>query len=288
VSAVTAPPCRGVTLAETLVATVLSGVVVAALHGVLLRGQRFYRAQPQILEVQRGVRAVALLLPAELRGLDASDGDIVAMSDTALTVKAPRALGIVCGEPDLSAGRVTVSDRLLFAFRAIDPARDSALLFRDGDTLRAADDRWIRAGVAGVGAAPCPDGSPGTRLSVTSAGGAAELEGVRAGAPLRTFEMVRYRLYVDGSRTWWLGLQSYTGGWSATTPLAGPLRARDGLRLGFADVDGAPTTVPAAVRRILLSIRGRSLRTIDDAGRRGGSFEDSVFTTVSLRNGARP
>jgi hypothetical protein len=285
---VTARAGRGVTLAETLVATVLAGVVVAALHGLVLHGQRFYGAQPQVLDVQRAVRTAALLLPAELRGLDPTDGDIVALSDTALAVKAPRALGFVCGEPDVSSGRVTVADRLLFAFRAVDAARDSVLLYREGDTLLAADDRWLRAGVAGAGAAACPDGSPGTRLTVTPAGGAAELEGVRAGAPLRTFELVRYRLYQDGSHAWWLGLQSYSGGWSATTPLAGPLRPRDGLEFEFTDADGMPTGAPVAVRRIRLSVRGRSQRPIAAAGRRSGLFEDSIFAFVMLRNGARP
>jgi hypothetical protein len=123
---------------------------------------------------------------------------------------------------------------------------------------------------------------------VTPAGGAAELEGVHAGAPLRVFEVIRYRIYEDGSHAWWLGLQSFSGGWSATTPLAGPLRARDGLRFGFTDASGMPTASPAAVRRVLLSVRGRSQRPSAVAGRRSGPVEDSISTSVWLRNGARP
>ena len=286
--ALSVPRGRGVTLVETLVATVLAGVVIAAVHAVLLGAQRFYRAQPQILDVQRGVRTAAHLLTAELRGLDASDGDIVAMSDTALTIKAPRALAVVCAVPDVASGRVIIADRLTYAFRAVDPARDSVLLFRDGDTLQDADDRWIRARVAAVAAAPCPDGSSGTRLTVAPAGGTAELDGVVAGAPLRTFEPVRYRLYEDASGTWWLGLQSYSGGWSATTPLAGPLRPRDGLRFAYTDAGGVPTAVPTEVRRVVVSVRGRSLEAIDAAGRRSGPFLDSLSTSITLRNGAHP
>ncbi len=282
------PAGRGVTLVETVVATVLSCLAIAAIHGLLLRAGRFYRAQPQILDVQRGVRAVAQLLAAELRGLDATDGDVIAMSDTSLTVKAPRALGILCASADALSGRVTIADRLTHAFRAIDPARDSVLLFSEGDTLRLDDDRWVRAGVGAVAAAACPDGAPGTRLTVTPAGGAADLETVRAGAPLRSFEVVRYRLYEDASREWWLGQQSYGGSWSATTPLAGPLRPGDGLRFGFAGADGAPATTPASVRLIRLEVRGRSLRTIAVAGRRAGPFVDSLSAVIALRNGARP
>ena len=281
-------PRRGVTLVETLVVTVLAGVAVAVAQGSLWRAQRFYRSQPQVLDVQRGLRAAAELLAAELRGLDPSDGDIVAISDTAITIKVPRALGILCAPPDGASGRVLLADRLTFGFRAVDPARDSALLFREGDTLRADDDRWVRAGVGAVSTAACPDGSPGTRLVLAAAAGAADLAGVFAGAPLRTFEVVRYRLYEDGSRTWWLGQQSYGGGWSATTPLAGPLRARDGLRLTYTDAAGAPTMDPTAVRAIGVTVRGRSLRPVDTPGRRSGAFVDSLTTAVAPRNGARP
>jgi hypothetical protein len=281
-------PRRGATLVEVLVAAVLAGVVVASLQAVLLGSQRFYRAQPQILDVQRNVRAVTQFLPAELRGLDAGDGDIVAMSDTAITIKAPRALGIVCGAPEVAASRVTVGDGFLSGYRAIDPARDSVLLFRDGDTLEEADDRWLRARVAAVGASPCPDGSAGTRLALVVTDGAAELAGVAPGAPLRTFEVVRYRLYEDGSHTWWLGVQSYGGGWSTTSPLAGPLRPRDGLRLAYLDAAGAETGLRTAVRQVLLTVRGRSVRRIETAGRRAGPYLDSLSTRVFLRNSARP
>ncbi len=278
---------RGVTLAETLVATVLTAAAVAVAQGAVARAQRFFRGQPQVLDVQRGIRTAAQVLVAELRGLDPGDGDLVAISDTAVTLKAPRALGVVCAPPDTVTGRVTLADRLTYAFRAVDPARDSALVLAEGDTLRDDDDRWVRARVAAAGPATCPDGAPATRLTLATAGGGADLAGVRAGAPVRTFEMVRYRLYEDGSRTWWLGQQSLSGAWSATTPLAGPLRPRDGLHLTWLDRADAVTTDPAAVRRIAVAVRGRSLRPLAVAGRVPGPFQDSLATAVAPRNGAR-
>jgi len=277
----------GFSLVELVVAVIIAGVIAAALHGVLLVGQRFYRAQPQILDVQRNVRSITQVLPAELRGLDAGDGDIVAMSDTALTLKTTRALGILCAAPETSAGRVTVGDDLLFGYRAIDPARDSVLLFREGDTLLESDDRWLRAQVTAVGSARCPDGSAGTRLTLALAGGGTELLGVTSGAPLFAFEVIRYRLYEDGARTWWLGLQSYSGGWSATSPLAGPLRPRDGLRFDYVDAAGAAAGTRTAVRQVLLTVRGRSLQRIEAAGRRSGPYQDSLSARVFLRNSVR-
>jgi hypothetical protein len=279
---------RGLTLVETVIAMTLAALVGAVLTGALLRSQRFYGAQPQILDVERNLRAIAQLLPAELRGLDAVDGDLIAFSDTAATLKAQRSFGVVCGTPDAPASRLTLANARLSGVRAIDPVRDSVLLYRDGDTLSDADDRWIRARVLAVGTAPCPDGSAGTRLTLAIQADGPDLSGVRSGAPLRAFEVVRYRLYEDGSRTWWLGLQSFGTGWSAASPLAGPLRPRDGLRLAFLDSAGAPAPSATTVHQVRIVAVGRSARAIATEGRRPGPFLDSVATLVLLRNGARP
>jgi type II secretory pathway pseudopilin PulG len=282
-------PRAAVTLVEVVVVLALSGVVAAALAGVLLANQRFYRAQAEILETQRSVRDAVQILAADLRGLDGSDGDLVALSDTAVTVKAGRAFGVLCARPDPSTRAILVGDHLLYGYRAVDPTRDSALVFRDGDTLLTTDDRWLRAPVTATGVAHCPNGAPATRLTL---GGAAvadgQLDGVSAGSPVRTFEMVRYRLYDDGSRTWWLGTQTWSGGWSATSPLVGPLRPKDGVRFDFLDAAGVPTSERTAVRQIRITVRGRSTHAIDTAGRRAGPFQDSLVTRVYLRNSARP
>lgn len=284
----TSPRGRGATLVEIVVATALAAVVVAALAGALFRGQRFYGAQPQVLDVRRNLRAIAQTLQEELRGLDPDDGDLIAVSDTAVTLKAGRAFGIVCGPPDMSLSRLTLANARLSGVRAIDPSRDSVLVYRDGDPLSETDDRWVRARVQAVGAASCADGSAGTRLTLSLQPGGPDLSGVTPGAPLRAFEVVRYRLYEDGSRTWWLGMQSYGAGWSTTSPVAGPLRPRDGLRLAFLDAAGAPAPVATAVRQIRIAATGRSARPIATDGRRAGPFTDSVTTLVAPRNGARP
>jgi prepilin-type N-terminal cleavage/methylation domain-containing protein len=282
-------PRRAFTLVEVVVVLAIGGVAAAAVAGVLFANQRFYRSQEQILETQRSVRDAVQLLAADLRGLDGSDGDIVALSDTAVTVKAERALGVLCARPDPFTRAILVGDHLLYGYRAVDPARDSALVYRDGDTLLASDDRWLRAPVTATGAAHCPDGSPATRLTLGgSAGASGQLDGVTAGSPVRTFEVVRYRLYDDGSRTWWLGMQTFSGGWSATSPLVGPLRPKDGVRFDFLDAGGAPTSDRTAVRQVRITVRGRSSQAIAAAGRRAGPYQDSLAIRVYLRNSARP
>jgi prepilin-type N-terminal cleavage/methylation domain-containing protein len=282
-----APPAF--TLVEVVVVLGVGGVVAAAVASVLLGNARFYRAQEQILETQRSVRTAAQILAADLRGADGGDGDIVALSDTAVTVKAARALGVVCARPDPSSRALTISNSRLYAYRAIDPARDSVLVFRDGDTSVASDDRWIRASVAATGPARCPDGAPATRVALGGmAGESGQLDGVTSGSPVTVFEVVRYRLYDDGTRTWWLGVQSFNGAWSATSPLVGPLSPKNGVQFEFFDAGGAPTSERTAVRQARITVRGRSPQVIVVAGRFAGPYQDSISTRVYLRNSARP
>lgn len=277
------------TLVEVVVVLALGGVLAAAVAGVLLGQQRLVSAEEEILQIQQNVRDAAQILATELRGLDGSDGDVAAISDTAVTIKAARGFGIVCAAPDLDARAITIGNSRYFGFRAVDPARDSVLVFREGDSLVASDDRWIRAPVVATGAARCPDDGPATRLVLRGlAGERGQLDGVTVGAPVRVFEVVRYRLYDDDSHAWWLGQQAFSGGWGATSPVAGPFRPKDGVRFAFFDAEGLPTSERTAVRQVGVTIRGRSARRISAAGRRPGAYEDSLSIRVYLRNSARP
>ena len=266
----------------------IAGILLGALGRVLWASMRFYQAQSQILDVRQNVRAVAQILPIELRELDAGDGDIVAMSDTAVTVKAMRGFAVVCAPPSVARAQITVRNALTYGYRAMDAARDSVLVFREGDPGLSADDRWLHAPIAAIAPAGCADGSAGTRLTLTGmVGGATQLDSVLQGAPLRTFETVSYRLYDDGAGAWWFGVRTHSAGsWSSTSPIAGPLRPRDGLRFEYRDEAGGVTTTRTAVARIRITVRGRSLIPIRIPGRRPGFFEDSLSTQIAVRNSA--
>lgn len=284
------PPQRGFSLVELLVALVVASIVLAGIAAALLAAQRFYRAQAQTLEVQQNVRVIAQVLAQEMRGLDAADGDIVAMSDTAIAFKAPRTFGVTCAAPDVARGALVLRNSLTSGLRAVDPARDSLLVFRDGDPAIATDDRWLRASLSATGSAACPDGAAGSRLTLGGvAGGLAELDGVSPGSPVRAFEVVRYRLYSDGDGLWWLGTQSFTGGgWSVTSPIAGPLRPRDGVAFAYTDAAGELVSSPSAVRLVRVAVRGRSSAPIRSVGRPAGAYQDSAAVSVFLRNSAHP
>lgn len=277
---------RGFTLVELLVVVVLAGAVLGAIGQLLQSNQQFYRSQSEVFDVEEGLRAVAQLLPAELRELSARGGDIVAMGRDSITLRAMRSLGVICAPPDVADGTVVVADSLSFGWRAVDPARDRALVFRDGDPATADDDRWLDLAVSSVSAgAPCGDGSAGTTLHL--AGATADLDSVSAASPLRTYERVTYRLYADDQGLSWLGERGYSdGGWSALSPVAGPLRRVGGLSFTYYDSAGAPTAVPAAVVRIGVVARGLSAGPIEVPGRAasGRQYEDSVVVQAALRN----
>ena len=282
---VTPRPREGFTLVELLVVVVVAAITLGAVGLLLASNQRFYRSESQILDVEEGLRAVAQLVPAELRELSAAGGDIIAMGRDSITLRAMRGLAFLCATPSAGAGTVAVADSLTFAWRAVDPSRDRALVFRDGDPSTGDDDRWLDFGIGGVGGATCDDGSSGTTLRLV--GPASDLDSVSAGSPLRTYERVTYRLYADDQGLSWLGERGYSdGGWSALSPVAGPLRRVGGLSFDYYDSAGAATTDPARVVRIGVTARGLSAGPIAEPGRAstGRSYEDSVAVQAALRN----
>jgi len=280
-------PARGYTLVELLVALVLGAVVLGAAGEVFLATQRFFRLQASALEVQEGLRVAMQVLSAELRELDPSGGDIVGLGPDSISIRATRGLEIVCAPPDVSGGRVAVRSSLSSGYRDVDPARDRALVFRDGDPSTDTDDAWIDLGIASAGgAATCSDGGAATEVRL--AGPVAELDSVGLGAPVRWYERAVYRLYGDETGAWWLGVRSWSGGsWASLSPVAGPLRHPSGLEFRYFDANGAATTDPARVVTIGLVVRGVGSALLQGAGGRQAHWSDSLITVVFPRNGRR-
>ena len=95
----------GFSLVELLVALVLFGAVTAGIYRVLVDNQRLYRAQTQRIDLQQNIRAAVTILPAEFRELDATNGDIKAMSATSITIRAMRQLGFICRSEERRVGK---------------------------------------------------------------------------------------------------------------------------------------------------------------------------------------
>lgn len=270
---------RGVTLIECLASIVVSGVLTAAVYALLLTGSRLARAESSALDVRRNVRTVAGVLRAELQGASAEAGDLLAISDSALTLRAQRGFGVVCAPPGASG--IVLDDSLLSLLRAIDATKDMALIYADGDPRTSTDDRWLQASIAWVRRGACANGAMGTVLSLGGATIAADLADVGTGSPVRLFEVLEYRRYRDQTGLWWLGVRGPAagGGWTASSPIAGPLLPRSGLAFRYTDTLGFTTSTPGAVATVEIVVHGIAAR----AHAPGLVREDSLTARIPVR-----
>jgi prepilin-type N-terminal cleavage/methylation domain-containing protein len=275
---------RGFTLIEILIALVLLGIVSTALYQLLVANQRLYRAQVENVAINESARAAVSIVPSEVREISAGEGDVIAMTATALTYKSMQGLYVQCTAPNTGALEITLDRTTFFGLRGISTA-DSILIFAEGDTTTRSDDGWISASVTST---TVGTSCPGTRPSITVglAGVApSDLGGSEAGAPVRTFRAAQILLYQDAAGDWWMGgrLFDKAGGvWGATQPVLGPLSGT-GLALTYTDAAGATTANPAAVARVGVTVESQSS---DPVYRTTGStyLLQDLVTQVAVRN----
>ncbi len=255
---------RGVSLAESVASLAAAGVVLAASGQALFAARRLLEATSRRLAARQQARAGAQVLAAELRDIAPAQGDLLLLQPTSLRMRAMRATGASC---EAGGGRVLVRRSTWAQVRAVDPARDSA-------ALRLASGEWERFAVTSTGGGACPGGGAADRLGSSGLSDSVAAR-VGTGAPIWVFEVVEYRLYRDASGDWWLGVRGAgAGGWSATSPVAGPLTS-DGLAIAGFDAGDAPTADPSRVRRLRVVVR---------AVRAVGVAPESTVTDVALRN----
>ena len=289
---------RGFTMIELLVALVLLGIVSAAVYRVLVNNQRLYMAQTQRIDLSQNIRAASTILPAEFRELDASEGDITAMSATSISMRAMRWLGFACNTPGLGGALNGVSvivrggapgQPLFFGARGIDNNRDSVLIYYDGNVNSRTDDFWATGAIT---AAPngqnCNDGTNGQRLilNINLLGLGPNVAGaIPLGAPVRGFERVAYQLYQPaGDTSWYVGFQPAG---QSMQPLIGPVLS-NGLTFQYFDVNGNVTAVRNQVARIDITVRARTTGAVRAGGQAArATIVDSVLTSVALRNNRR-
>ena len=294
---------RGFTMVELLVALVLLGLVSAALYRVLVNNQRLYMAQTQRIDLSQNIRAAANILPSELREIDASEGDIIAMSPTRLEIRAMRWIGFTCVAPVLGGALnpVTMVIRggapgqpLFFGARGMNVVSDTMLIYYDGNPTTRNDDYWARGTFTGVAPAAvnCPDPTappqPGQLvtfnlnllgLGINAAGA------IPVGAPVRGYEHVIYQLYQPaGDTSFYIGFQPAGG---TMQPLVGPVLT-NGLTFQYYAADGSVTAVKNQVARVDITVRARTTSAIRGGGQApAATVVDSISTSVALRNNRR-
>ena len=293
-------PRRGFTLVELLVALALASVVAAALLTVLVRQQRFYAGVAQLVETRAHIREGLGVLPNDLRNLSTAAGDLLAMSDSAIELRATIGSAVACDVgkhtldlPPLDAATMTLTTWL---------SRP-----QPGDDVHVLDDRTGELRSAGVtsvesGTTLCPGsplispsldaGKPRHRITVD----ASLPPGVGAGSPMRFTRRVRYSLYRSPSDArWYLGyteLNPSTHAFNAVQPVSGPYRAFDGgsasgVAFRFLDGSGEVATTGGKVAVIEVVVRGitRGIVRIDGMRtNRGLRQVEAESVSVAIRN----
>jgi prepilin-type N-terminal cleavage/methylation domain-containing protein len=286
---------RGFTLVELIIAIVLLGLVSTALYKVLLNNQRTFAAQTQRIDLQQNIRAATTILPAEFRELDASNGDIRAMSATSITIFAMRQMAIICDAPVLPAGATmafTVRQSPFFGNRQTFAANDSLYIYYEGNPALRADDRWVLGRVTvNPTSLNCtdPGAKSGYLVTVVPTWPIAPLNvagAITNGSPVRGFATITYSLWQSPSDNQYYLAQTASG---STQPLVGPLIGANGLSFIYYDATGTTqTAVPANVRMIEIRVRGRTAQVIRQANDPALAYKtDSIITRVALRNNTR-
>jgi len=285
-----------------MIALVLLGLVSTAVYKVLVNNQRLYLAQTQTIDLQQNIRAAAAILPAELRELDAADGDIKGMTPTSLRIRAMRELAFVCTDPVLGGGLgqiiLAVRQTPIYGTRQTFKQGDSILVYWEGNPTSRTDDKWVPAQLQ-------KDPDPGFCNDSLVANNAAYLltlqpqwindptlnrpNAITRGAPVRGFDKVAYELYQAPApdTSWYLGQRNPAQG-GTIQPMIGPLIGANGVTFTYLDSIGNQTADSSKVSQIRIVLRARTASPIRSGGAGVQDYKvDSVDTWVALRNNPR-
>ena len=290
----------GFTIAELLVAMVMFGLIGATITKVLLTDQRLYQAHTQRVDLQQNLRSAADIFGAELRQLDASEGDILQMASDSIKIHAMRQLAFICQIPTLGGTLTGLTmtvrgsgpgDTLFFGSRNFSVSRDSILIYYEGSTASRSDDTWLMGKLTAVTAQNCPNGSAGQRLTFalttsefTSKGATNAAGNIVVGSPVWGFEhSVVYRSFQWTDGQWYVGMRDSSG----IQPLIGPLTGSTGLAFTYYDSTGTVTGVRARVAQIKVQVAAKTAQPV--LQQKGGPTNpvDTMTTWIGLRNNLR-
>ncbi|MDH3224667.1 MAG: prepilin-type N-terminal cleavage/methylation domain-containing protein [Gemmatimonadota bacterium] len=241
---------RGFTVVEAMISLVISVLLVGGTLGLLVSNQKLADAVAGRMAREDQLRAAVDILSAEVRDLDPSDGDLDSTSPDTLRVRSFLGAGVACAVS--YAGTPSITLRRLGNW--IQPG-DSVLILADNDPMTGSDDRWVR-GVAGTvdTTQVCPTGDPAQTVNLPSMATTLANDSVRVGASARSFQWRNYVLAMD-QQSWFLTVQ--TADMLQPEPVAGPFAGpnSDGIRFGYFDGMGQPTTVASDVRQFEVSVK---------------------------------
>jgi prepilin-type N-terminal cleavage/methylation domain-containing protein len=300
-------PHLGFTLIELMLVITMLGIVVALTAPMLSRQQRFAHGVREVVEQRTQLRQATAILAAELRSISPADSDIIALSDSAIDMRAHIGSAVICDTAadrqgfDLPPTQPT-SGNALAAFTDRPQTGDIAMIFNVGTSDSTGDDTWQRAVITGVAnttsacntspLASDPRDASAARTRITIS--ALLAAGVAPGAVVRFTRRVKYRLYSSGGE-WYLGRADWNGAaFSTVQPVSGPYRPYASPAIGtsglaFAFVDSAGTLIATfaratAVASVAITTRAMTKASVRVDGWARGPYADSLALRVALRN----
>jgi len=293
---------RGYTLAELLASMTLLAIVGTVISKLMLGQQRYYQRQASQMGVRRELRTSMSVLPADLRSLSSSGGDLLNFSTTSITFRNVLGASIVCARPNnttMDLPPLDMARNTLTSWYTQPQIGDSVFAFNEGLSRGAEDDVWTGMRITAISpsAAHCPlsvftdaaldAGKSRWRVSVTPA----MPDSVKIGAGVRFVRSTRYSLEASATSNYYLSRSEYlAGAWSVATPIAGPFVAPNASGTGgmqFAYFDSLGTTVTnvansRSVSRIDVILRVQGANTSTPGS--GGIVKDSLTFRIALRN----
>jgi hypothetical protein len=245
------------------------------------------------------------VLPAELRSISSSGGDIIAMSESEITMRAYIGSSVVCalGGDDIWLPPQNLAKHTLTTFVTEPAVGDTIFIYNEHLLRGSEDDWWVKRAIIdrnpSTGACPgAPYTDPVLDPPATKPRIQLQLDSllqpeILVGAVVRFSRPFRYKIYQEASGSWYLGMQSHTGTWGTTAPMAGPYRAfqagDNGLTgLQFRYYDSLGTRITTMSNTLGVARADVYLRT--NAGtsaiteRKGATLRDSVLMRVAIRN----
>jgi prepilin-type N-terminal cleavage/methylation domain-containing protein len=293
----------GFSLAEIMVALVLLGIVCGGIMTVIMRQQTFYRSATDVIDTRQQIRQATTVVPVDLRGVSSVGGDIIAMSDSALDVRANIGSGIVCSH---TANTITVppvdqwGGKVFTSFLTKPSLNDVALVFNDS-TPGTQDDTWQVLTITGIDSTLVGCGSftdvvnDASKYRYTYTVSPLLSTLIIDGAPVRFARRAKYAIYKSTSdQLWWLGYRECRGDGSscaAIQPVSGPYRAyiandtvNSGISFVYRDVSNSVTNVAANVARIELFVHGETQAPVALGGGVPVKYRDYQKVTIAIRN----
>lgn len=290
---------RGFTLVELAIALTLLLIVGGAVTTAVASAWRTHDDLEAARMARQATGDAADLLRAELRASSPAAGDLVAVWDSAIILRATTGASVVCS--------ITVA-RDRFTIPPLRPAVGAPLTWwRDmpmgGDSIDVLDGRGAlpdtisRHALVRLGGAFCPQGS-GFARSPADAAAAIELEvspplpsSIGSGAPVRFLRDTRYSIYRSATDSrWYLGIRERVGGaWTVIQPVTGPFSpattGTGGMSIHLLDTAGALVTASPyqAVRALEISLRS-AMGGAPRAAGRSRPVAESLHVVLAPRN----